>query len=203
MDNSGFDELFRSAPLMAILRGMGVERSLAVSNTAWDLGIDLVELPIQTAEDIEALRVVAAAGRERDKSVGAGTVVSVEHVQQAASAGAGFTVSPGLDLEVVRASHAAGLPSMPGVATASEVQLALKHGLTWLKAFPASVLGPHWLSAMRGPFPEARFVTTGGMNASNAGDYLRAGARVVAVGSALEDPAQLPLLAEFVRSDRA
>lgn len=183
---------------MAILRGMGEERSLSVATTAWDLGIDVVELPIQTAADIQALRVVAAAGRERGKVVGAGTVVSVEHVRQAADAGAQFTVSPGFDPEIVRASSDAGLPAMPGVATASEVQLALKEGLSWLKAFPASVLGTGWLGAMRGPFPQAKFVTTGGMNASNAGEYLRAGARVVAVGSALEDPDQLPMLATLL-----
>lgn len=198
MDNSGFDELFGGTRLMAILRGMGAERSLAVSTTAWDLGIDVVELPIQTADDVEALRVVAAAGRERGKVVGAGTVVSAEHVAQAVSAGASFTVSPGLDLDVVRASHEAGLLSLPGVATASEVQSALAAGLTWLKAFPASVLGPQWLTAMNGPFPQARFVTTGGMNAANAGEYLDAGAHVVAVGSALEDPAQLPQLAALL-----
>jgi 2-dehydro-3-deoxyphosphogluconate aldolase/(4S)-4-hydroxy-2-oxoglutarate aldolase len=195
MDNSGFEELFAGGPLMAILRGMGVERSLALSTTAWDLGIDIVELPIQTPEDVEALTVVSAAARERGKVVGAGTVLTPEHVAQAASAGASFTVSPGLDLEIVRASHEAGMLSIPGVATASEVQLALKSGLTWLKAFPASVLGPQWLTAMHGPFPQARFVTTGGMNATNAGQYLDAGASVVAVGTALEDPAQLPLLA--------
>ncbi|MDN4615003.1 bifunctional 4-hydroxy-2-oxoglutarate aldolase/2-dehydro-3-deoxy-phosphogluconate aldolase [Leifsonia sp. F6_8S_P_1B] len=198
MDNAAFEELFGAAPLMAILRGMGAERSLAVSTTAWDLGIDVVELPIQSLDDVEALRVVAAAAKERGKVVGAGTVVSLEHVQQAVSAGAAFTVSPGLDLDVVRASHDAGLLSMPGVATASEVQLAMKAGLTWLKAFPASVLGTSWLGAMRGPFPAARFVTTGGMSAANAGDFLRAGARVVAVGSALEDPEQLPQLARLL-----
>ncbi|WP_460798788.1 bifunctional 4-hydroxy-2-oxoglutarate aldolase/2-dehydro-3-deoxy-phosphogluconate aldolase [Microbacterium sp. GXF0217] len=200
MDNSGFEELFGGSPLMAILRGMGPERSLAVSTTAWDLGIDVVELPIQTPDDVEALRLVAAAGRERGKIVGAGTVLSAEHVAQAASAGAAFTVSPGLDLDVVRASHDAGLLSIPGVATASEVQLALKSGLTWLKAFPASLLGAQWLGAMHGPFPQAQFVTTGGMSAANAGEFLRAGARVVAVGSALEDPEQLPLLADLLRS---
>lgn len=195
MDNSGFEALFAGAPLMAILRGMGVERSLALSTTAWDLGIDIVELPIQTPEDVEALTVVSAAAGERGKVVGAGTVLTPDHIVQAASAGASFTVSPGLDLEIVRASHEAGMLSIPGVATASEVQLALKSGLTWLKAFPASVLGPQWLTAMHGPFPQARFVTTGGMNATNAGEYLDAGASVVAVGTALEDPAQLPLLA--------
>ncbi|GAA2203495.1 bifunctional 4-hydroxy-2-oxoglutarate aldolase/2-dehydro-3-deoxy-phosphogluconate aldolase [Sinomonas flava] len=198
VDNSQFNQIFGAAPLMAILRGMGAERSLAVSTTAWNLGIDVVELPIQTPDDVEALRVVAAAGRERGKIVGAGTVVSVEHVQQAADAGAAFTVSPGFDLEVVRASSDAGLPALPGVSTPSEVQLALKEGLTWLKAFPASVLGTEWIKAMKGPFPQANFVTTGGMSASNAGDFLRAGARVVAVGSALEDPSQLPALAALL-----
>jgi 2-keto-3-deoxy-6-phosphogluconate aldolase len=60
------------------------------------------------------------------------------------------------------------------------------------------VLGTEWLKAMKGPFPQAAFVTTGGMSASNAGDFLRAGARVVAVGSALEDPSQLPALAALL-----
>ncbi|WP_240750593.1 bifunctional 4-hydroxy-2-oxoglutarate aldolase/2-dehydro-3-deoxy-phosphogluconate aldolase [Microbacterium sp. K27] len=198
MDNSGFDAIFGGTRLMAILRGMGAEHSLALSTTAWNLGIDVVELPIQTPDDVEALRVVAAAGRTRGKAVGAGTVVSAEHVAQALSAGATFTVSPGLDLDVVRASHEAGMLSLPGVATASEVQSATSAGLTWLKAFPASVLGPQWLTAMNGPFPQARFVTTGGMNAANAAEYLDAGASVVAVGSALEDAAQLPQLAALL-----
>lgn len=198
MDNSGFEELFGGTRLMAILRGMGVERSLAVSTTAWDLGIDVIELPIQTAEDIEALRAVVAAGRGRGKVVGAGTVVSAAHVAQAVSAGAAFTVSPGLDLDVVRASHDAGLLSLPGVATASEVQSAVAAGLTWVKAFPASVLGTEWLAAMNAPFPQVHFVSTGGMNAANAGAYLDAGAGVVAVGSALEDPVQLPQLAALL-----
>ncbi|WGW11508.1 bifunctional 4-hydroxy-2-oxoglutarate aldolase/2-dehydro-3-deoxy-phosphogluconate aldolase [Saxibacter everestensis] len=197
--NSEFDALFDTAPLMAILRGMGVQRSLAVATAAWDLGIDVVELPIQTAEDIEALRVVSDAARSRGKLVGAGTVVTAEHVAQAAAAGAEFTVSPGFDVDVVRASSKAGLPPLPGVATATEVQLAMTEGLTWLKAFPASLLGTGWFGAMRGPFPAAKFVATGGMDAANASAFLDAGVRVVAVGSALEDESQLPRLAELLK----
>ena len=196
--NAHFEEIFGACPLMAIMRGLGAERSLAVAHTAWDLGIDVVEVPVQTPADVEALRVVAEAGRGRGKLVGAGTVVSLEHVRQAADTGAAFTVSPGFDVEVVRASADAGLAPLPGVSSASEVQAAMKEGLTWLKAFPASVLGSGWISAMRGPFPQATFVTTGGMSATNAGEFLRAGARVVAVGSALEDPTQLPRLAELL-----
>ena len=197
-DNSVFEEIFRDVPLMAILRGMGVERTLATATRAWDLGITAVEVPVQTPTDVEALRVVAEAAHERGLTVGAGTVVSLEHVRQAADAGAAFTVSPGFDVDVVRASHEAGMPALPGVATATEVQRAMAEGLTWLKAFPASLLGTGWFPAMRGPFPQARFVATGGMDSGNARSYLDAGVRVVAVGSALEDETQLPALAELL-----
>ncbi|MFB9309111.1 Entner-Doudoroff aldolase [Agromyces hippuratus] len=198
VSNAEFDEIFEGKPLMAIFRGMGVERSLELAERAWGLGIDVVELPIQTEADLEALRVVAAAGRAAGRLVGAGTVVSVRHVELAASAGAAFTVSPGFDPVVSRASAQAGLPPMPGVATATEVQAAMASGLTWLKAFPASLLGPAWFPAMAGPFPAARFVATGGMDASNAGEFLARGVRAVAVGTALEDPTQLPALAALL-----
>ncbi|WP_309104538.1 bifunctional 4-hydroxy-2-oxoglutarate aldolase/2-dehydro-3-deoxy-phosphogluconate aldolase [Microbacterium sp.] len=197
-DNSVFEDIFQGVPLMAILRGMGVERSLATATRAWDLGITAVEIPVQTPTDVEALRAVAEAGRARGLTVGAGTVVTLEHVRQAADAGAAFTVSPGLDIDVVRASHEAGLPALPGVSTATEVQRALGEGLTWLKAFPASLLGTGWFPAMRGPFPQARFVATGGMDSGNARSYLDAGVRVVAVGSALEDESQLAALAQLL-----
>lgn len=198
ISNAEFDAIFNGKPLMAIFRGMGVERSLELAELAWGLGIDVVELPIQTDADLEALRVVAAAGRAAGRLVGAGTVVSVRHVELAASAGAAFTVSPGFDPVVSRASAQAGMPPMPGVATATEVQAAMAMGLTWVKAFPASLLGAGWFSAMAGPFPGARFVATGGMDASNAGEFLARGVRAVAVGSALEDPAQLPALAALL-----
>jgi len=198
ISNESLDQLFDGQPLMAILRGFGVDRSVALARTAWELGIDSVEVPIQTERDIEALRAVVAAGKELGKAVGAGTVVTLEHVRQAADAGAAFTVSPGFDIDVVRASFDAGMPPLPGVATATEVQTAQSAGLTWVKAFPASILGTSWFGAMAGPFPGMRFVATGGMDASNAGDYLNAGAKVVAVGSALADESQLPRLAELL-----
>ncbi|MCU6482466.1 bifunctional 4-hydroxy-2-oxoglutarate aldolase/2-dehydro-3-deoxy-phosphogluconate aldolase [Arthrobacter sp. A2-55] len=197
--NHEFTELFTGQPLMAILRGMGEEKSLALAEQAWSLGIGLVEIPVQTEEDLRALRAVAAAGKSRGLLVGAGTVVSLKHVEQSAEAGAAFTVSPGLDLAVVAASTEAGMPTLPGVATASEVQLALSAGLTWMKAFPASLLGAGWFKAMSGPFPQARFVATGGMDSANAATFLAGGASVVAVGSALEDPAQLPALAKIMQ----
>lgn len=198
ISNDSLTELFEGQRLMGILRGFGPELSVVLAQAAWDLGIDCVEVPIQTERDIESLRAVVAAGAALGKSVGAGTVVTREHVRQAAEAGAAFTVSPGYDIDVVRASCEAGMPPLPGVATASEVQAASTAGLTWLKAFPASLHGPEWFAAMRGPFPDVNFVATGGMDASNAGAFLAGGVRVVAVGTALADPSQLPRLAAIV-----
>ena len=190
-----FEQIFGTAPVMAILRGMGVERSLALATTAWDLGIDSVEVPLQTDEDERALREVARLAEARGKIVGAGTIVSVDQIAVAQAAGARYLVSPGLDPEIVRAAQAAGIPPLPGVATPSDVQRGVSLGLTWLKAFPATWLGADWFKHIRGPFPQVKFVATGGLDASNIQQFLDAGVRVVAVGSALEDASQLERIA--------
>ena len=146
---------------------------------------------IQSAADLDALRAVAAAGAERDLRVGAGTVLDPGQLPSIREAGAAYTASPGTDDDVIRASLDAGLPTLPGVASASEIQRCRRFGLTWLKAFPAQTLGPRWIRAMHGPFPEAVFVSTGGVSSANAEELLSAGTRVVAFGSVLENPAEL------------
>jgi 2-dehydro-3-deoxyphosphogluconate aldolase/(4S)-4-hydroxy-2-oxoglutarate aldolase len=200
MTDDFFTQTFAGAPLMAILRSAGVERALRVAETAWDLGLDSVEVTLQSADDIDALRAVVEAGRERGAVVGAGTIIDATQVQVAVDAGAGYLVSPGLDPDVVRAAREAGIPILPGAATPSEVQRAVALGLTWVKAFPAQWLGTEWFRHIRGPFPQVRFVATGGMDAENAGAFLDAGVRVVAVGSALEDETQLERLAALLEA---
>ena len=195
--NDWFDREFAASPVMIIMRGLGVERSLELSALAWDIGVATVELPIQNPEDLEALKAVVALGAERGRTVGAGTVISAKQVAQAAEAGATYTVSPGLDTDVIKESLDAGLPTLPGVATASEVQAGMRLGLAWFKAFPAAALGPGWISAMHGPFPSAKFVATGGVNVTTASSFLTAGARVVSLGSALNDES-LPALKALV-----
>lgn len=195
--NTWFDEAFTRAPVMAILRGFTPERTVELAHRGWDAGITCIEVPIQSPAAVEALVAVSQAAAERGMTVGAGTVVTPELVTIARESGAAFTVAPGFDPVVAQASHDAGMPHLPGVATGTDVQRAASFGLTWVKAFPASVLGTEWFSAMKGPFPTMRFVATGGMNARNAPEYLDAGAQVVAVGSALEDEAQIGLLTEL------
>lgn len=192
-----FDDVFATTPVMAILRGFTPERTVELAHRGWDAGITCIEVPIQSPSAVAALAATAKAGAARGMSVGAGTVVSPELVATARDAGAVFTVAPGFDAHVAQESIAAGMAHLPGVATGSEIQQAMDFGLAWLKAFPASVLGADWFSAMAGPFPQLNFVATGGMNAHNAAEFLSAGARVVAVGSALEDDAQIDLLTDL------
>jgi 2-keto-3-deoxy-phosphogluconate aldolase (EC 4.1.2.14) len=193
-----FEQTFSGAPLMAILRGAGVERAVRVASTAWELGIESVEVTIQSSSDLDALREVCSLARARGFVVGAGTIVSPQQIPAAVAAGAGYLVSPGFDPEIIDAARAAGIPILPGVTTPTDVQRAVALGLTWLKAFPAEWLGTDWFRHIRGPFPQVSFIATGGMDASNAGDYLAAGVRVVAVGSALEDETQLQRLAALI-----
>ncbi len=198
MSDQGLDGLFGGHRVLAILRGMPVDTTVELAERAWDLGVTAVEVPARDALGLEALRATVRAGAERGHPVGAGTVISPGQVRAVAGAGAAFTVAPGFDAEVMAASEAEGMPHLPGVATPSDVQGVLRAGGRWVKAFPATSLGTAWFRAMHGPFPEVRIVATGGMDARNAREYLDAGARMVAVGSALADPEQIPLLAELV-----
>ncbi|HZE41550.1 MAG TPA: bifunctional 4-hydroxy-2-oxoglutarate aldolase/2-dehydro-3-deoxy-phosphogluconate aldolase [Stackebrandtia sp.] len=185
---AGFDELFGESRVMVILRGHTPDETVALAHLAWDAGVDLLEVTIGEPGQVAALAATVAAGRQRGKRVGAGTVVSASHVDQASATGAEFTVAPGFDARVLAASTAAGLPHLPGVGTATEVHLALSHGCTWLKAFPANALGPAWFRAIRGPFPHVNLVATGGITVESATDFLDAGARVTGLGAALSTP---------------
>ncbi|WP_245607066.1 bifunctional 4-hydroxy-2-oxoglutarate aldolase/2-dehydro-3-deoxy-phosphogluconate aldolase [Pseudonocardia spinosispora] len=189
---------FADLPLMAILRRFDRQRTLELCTRAWDHGIPMVEIPVQSPDAVAALTAATRAGAERGASVGAGTVTTIERVEAAAKAGAAFTVAPGFSRRVAEASIAAGMPHLPGVATASEIQRAMELGLTWLKAFPAAELGTSWFRAMHGPFPEVSFVATGGMSTGNAERFLAEGASAVSLGSALADAGQLAALPELV-----
>jgi Entner-Doudoroff aldolase len=185
-----FDDILGDQSVMAILRGLPPQETVALAGRLWDAGVTVLEVPIGAPEAVASLRAAADAAHERGLRVGAGTVITADQVRAAGAAGARYTVAPGFDPAVLAASLAAGMPHLPGVGTATEVQRAWLAGCRWLKAFPAKALGPQWVAALRGPFPEVRFVVTGGLTAADAPDFLAAGARVVALGSALADPAQ-------------
>ena len=189
-----FDEAFAGSTVLAVLRGLPPHETVRLASAAWDLGIEQVEIPIETTDAVPSLTAVLHAAAERGKVVGAGTILTEDQVDLAVGLGAAYLVSPGLDADLIERALARGVPFLPGVSSASEILVARKLGLRWLKAFPASLLGSRWITAMHGPFPDIRFVATGGMNARNAAEFLDAGCSVVGVGSALDDPEQRQIL---------
>lgn len=193
-----FESKAAAAPVVVILRGETPERTVELCDIAWDLGVQLVEVPIAYPEALASLQAAVAAARERGVEVGAGSVHSVEQFDSAVAAGAAFTVAAATNVEIIARAAARGIPHLPGVATGTEVATALAAGSTWLKAFPASVLTPAWVSAMRGPFPRAKFVATGGVDASNARAFLDAGCSAVAFGSSFSQPASVEAIRALI-----
>lgn len=179
-----FDKELADVPLVVILRGLGPDDAVAAARRAWAAGVRLAEVTIESERGLPALEaVVSAAGG--DRVVGAGTVTTPHRLAQAIKLGARFGVAPGLDSDTVSAADEQGVPFLPGVATPSEAGQALRLGVTTVKAFPASSLGPDWVQALAGPFPDLRCIPTGGVRATNAREYLDAGALAVGVGSSI------------------
>jgi len=190
-------------PVIAVFRNLSVEESLRQSENAWDAGVEYVEIPIQTPAAIPALKAVVAAAARRGLSVGAGTITTLEQLDAATEAGVSFTVSPGLDADIVQESARRGIPHLPGIATATEILQARAMGLRWIKMFPASLLGSLWAKAMHGPYPEMRFIATGGMTLANADEYLSNGVSVVGLGSAFADEAGMLSVRDLIAAHTA
>jgi 2-dehydro-3-deoxyphosphogluconate aldolase / (4S)-4-hydroxy-2-oxoglutarate aldolase len=135
-------------------------------------GIPYAEVTFRTPAAAEAIHRMRSEAPQM--TVGAGTVLTVEQANDAVRSGAQYLVSPALDATVVDWCEERSVPLIPGVATASEVNSAWQRGLRTLKLFPAEQLGGvALLRALRGPFPEIRFVPTGGITARNLGEYAR------------------------------
>jgi 2-dehydro-3-deoxyphosphogluconate aldolase/(4S)-4-hydroxy-2-oxoglutarate aldolase len=134
-------------------------------------GVGCVEITFRTAAAQEALDRIT--GECRDILVGAGTVLTVQQAEQATHAGAQYIVSPGFDATLVDWCQQHNVPVLPGVATPTEINMALAKGLKLLKFFPSEELGGvRMLKALHGPYQEVRFIPTGGINAKNLPEYL-------------------------------
>lgn len=143
-------------------------------------GINVMEITFRTAAARDSIARVVAEVPEI--IAGAGTVVNVEQARNAVAAGAKFLVSPGSDAEIIREAARLDVPIIPGVVTPSEIMMGLKLGIQTFKFFPAeSYGGLKTLKALSGPFPQIRFIPTGGISQANAADYFK-NPKVQAVG---------------------
>jgi 2-dehydro-3-deoxyphosphogluconate aldolase / (4S)-4-hydroxy-2-oxoglutarate aldolase len=179
--NELLGELHRTR-LVAVIRSKTAEEALATAAAAADAGVQFVEITFSVPG---APKVIEALAKRPELHVGAGTVLSRDQAQEAIAAGAQFVVAPSLELELVPICHEAGIPCFPGAATPTEIISAARAGADLVKIFPADCLGgAYFIRQMSGPFPEIRFMVSGGVSFDNVKDYVQAGVTGICLGSA-------------------
>jgi 2-dehydro-3-deoxyphosphogluconate aldolase / (4S)-4-hydroxy-2-oxoglutarate aldolase len=188
------DEVIRrieEVGIIPVVRAASVEEATRAVEAICAGGIPVVEITMTVPNAVSVIRELAK--QYKDKAlVGAGTVVTAEQAESCLRAGAEFLVSPGLSAPVLSVARAAGKLAIPGALTPTELMNAHEHGARLVKIFPCgNVGGPKYLRSLKAPFPKAELIPTGGVNASNAADFIAAGAFALGVGADLVHAAAL------------
>ena len=174
---SGLFEKTRCVPVVVL---KNIEDTIPTLGALCDYGIPTAEITFRTACAAEAIKL----GREKfpDMLIGAGTVINAAQARAAVDAGAQFIVSPGLGLDIARVCREADIPYIPGCVTPTEIMQAIDLGLTTLKFFPANIYGGmDAIKALSAPFPQIKFVPTGGVDQNNLDEFLACD-KIAAVG---------------------
>lgn len=179
-------------PLIAILRGLSAPQAQQTGRILFDAGFRLLEVPLNRPGALEAMRALLDIAPP-DAIIGGGTMLTVEHVEQVHAAGGRMMVAPNFDAAVVRRAVELDMLAFPGVATPSEAYQALAAGAHALKLFPAEMIGPPVVRALRSVLPaEVRLIPVGGITPSNMGEFVQAGASGFGIGGALFQPTAGP-----------
>lgn len=180
------DEKIAQAGGIAVLSAVTPEEAVLKAGKLLSAGIRALEIPYRGKDFFDAADACIRAVRREvpEMLVGAATVINPVIARRAVKAGAQFILSPGFNPRTVRYCLHHSIPVYPGVATSSEIERALEFGLSTLKYFPAESLGGvKMLSALAGPFPQVRFIVSGGLNAQNAEEYKKCRNVAVVSGS--------------------
>lgn len=174
------------AGAVAVIRMKETDRLLHVAEALLAGGLTVMEVTLTTPGALEAIEALARtfAGT---MLVGVGSAIDAEGTRRAIDAGARFVVSPIVKAEVIEASHQQDLPVLPGAFTPTEAQYAHECGADIIKVFPANIVRMDFIKAVLAPLPHLKLMPTGGVTPANAGDWIRAGACAVGLGSALLD----------------
>jgi 2-dehydro-3-deoxyphosphogluconate aldolase/(4S)-4-hydroxy-2-oxoglutarate aldolase len=170
--------------LVAIVRTHDADLAVPLAEAIIGGGIFSIEVALTTPRALETIAELVSRFAHR-ALVGAGTVRNALDASSAIAAGARFLVSPDFDERVLEKARSAQIPYVPGALTPSEVGKILAAGVDLIKIFPAVRLGPGYVQDLLGPFPQLRAIPTGGIDLSNAAEFLKAGAVALGVGSSL------------------
>jgi 2-dehydro-3-deoxyphosphogalactonate aldolase len=175
-------------PLIAILRGLKPEETEGVVGALIETGFRAIEIPLNSPDPFRSIEI-AAKMAPADCLIGAGTVLSVEEVESLDAAGGKLMVSPNADADVIVAARVKGMVTMPGVLTPTEALVAAKAGATGLKFFPASIIGPAGINAIRTILPKDLVIAAvGGVSDRNFAEYTSAGITAFGLGTSLYKP---------------
>jgi len=168
--------------LVAVIRSKTAEEALQTAKAVATGGVKFVEITFTVPGVLDVIKELVSA---KELHVGAGTVLSSQQAERAIHAGAEFVVSPSLELNLIGLCHSANLACFPGAATPTEIIAALRAHADLVKIFPADCLGGvSFIKQMSGPFPEVRFMVSGGVTLANVKEYVNANATGICLGSA-------------------
>jgi 2-dehydro-3-deoxyphosphogalactonate aldolase len=186
-EQNRFAAALAQLPLVAILRGVRPDEALPIGTALVDAGWRIIEVPLNSPEPLVSIAALAEAFP--DALIGAGTVLSARAVRDVHAAGARLVVAPNFSSEVVREAVALGMVALPGVLSASEAFAALADGAAGLKLFPAEMIPPAAVKALRAVLdPSTVVLPVGGISLDNMAAYRAAGATGFGIGSSLYKP---------------
>lgn len=181
--------ILKSVPVIPVIILNDIEHAIPLANALAEGGIRTLEITLRTTVALEAIKILKK--KLPECIVGAGTVIKPSQLAEVKAVGADFAVSPGISSELIKAAKKENIPFLPGVATPSEILLAIQHGLSFLKFFPAALNGGvKMLHSFMSVFPDVQFCPTGGVTQENMMDYLSL-KNVVCVGGSWLAPSDL------------
>lgn len=193
MDKIEAVQKIKEIGVVAVIRGNSAEEAVTMADACIKGGVTAIELAFTTPKAHKVIEILADTYKDNpDVIIGAGTCLDAITARIAILSGAQFVVSPALDVETIKLCNRYRIAVMPGTTTLNGVLEALEYGADVVKIFPGEILGMKAIKAIHGPIPQALLMPTGGVNAENAGEWIKAGCIAVGAGGALTGGGKTP-----------